>query len=62
MEAEQMMHGGIAMAVQCRRKEILGVAMRQLRQQVHDGEVSIEDLDILLNTVEALAAALIQEG
>jgi hypothetical protein len=36
--------------------------MRELRQKAHDGEVSLEDLDILLNTVEALASALIQEG
>ncbi len=61
METEKMMHGGIAMAVQCRRKEILGVAMRQLRQQAHDGEFCTDDLDLLLNTVEALANALIEE-
>jgi hypothetical protein len=61
METEQMMHGGIAMAVQCRRKEILKVAMRQLRQQAHDGEFNTADLDILLNTVEALANTLIEE-
>jgi hypothetical protein len=61
METEEMMHGGIAMAVQCRRKEILGVAMRQLRQQAHDGEFTPAELDLLLNTVEALATALIQE-
>jgi len=62
MEPETMINGGIAFAVQTRRKEILGVAMRELRQKAHDGEVSLEDLDILLNTVEALASALIQEG
>ena len=62
METETMINGGIAFAVQARRKEILGVAMRELRQKAHDGEVSLEDLDILLNTVEALASALIQEG
>lgn len=61
METEKMMHGGIAIAVQTRRKEILGVAMRQLRQQAHDGEVTFEDLDLLLNTIEALANALIEE-
>lgn len=61
METEQMMHGGIAMAVQTRRKEILRVSIRQLRQQAHDGEITTEDLDLLLNTIEALANALIEE-
>lgn len=61
METEKMMHGGIAMAVQTRRKEILRVSIRQLRQQAHDGEITGEDLDLLLNTIEALADALIEE-
>ena len=61
MEPETMINGGIAFAVQTRRTEILKVAMRELRQKAHDGEVSLEDLDILLNTVEALASALIEE-
>jgi len=61
METETLMHGGIFMAVQCRRKEILGVAMAQLRQQAHDGEFSTADLDLLLNTVEVLADTIIGE-
>ena len=61
MDTEKMMHGGIAAAVQTRRKEFLRVSMRQLRKQAEEGQFSTADLDLLLNTVEALANTLIEE-
>ena len=59
---ELLVHGGIAMAVGARRTEILGVAMRQLREKARDRQLSDQDIEVLLNTIEVLARDLITEG
>jgi hypothetical protein len=59
MNEGKMMPGGIAFALMTERKELLGMAMRGLRQQAQEGQLTGEALEHVLNALEALCADVI---
>jgi hypothetical protein len=59
MNNENMIPGGIAFALMTERKELLTVAMRGLRKQAEEGQLTGEALDHVLNALEILCADVI---
>jgi hypothetical protein len=59
MSNDKLIPGGIAFALRTERKELLTAAMRGLRKQAEEGQLTGEALDHVLNALEILCADVI---